>query len=654
MKRVPADINYQRSKQMLRYSKLITLLATVASLSACNTIQSGNSHRRVALLTFDGASDSYLDQLMTEGNLDRDGFFLQSRRKGYVAEQLTPINIANTGPSHAAIFSGATPAVSGYVGQNFATPKDVLPKGADVFAYVSEAETIVSAARRQGKRTACLAAPGFDGRTPNYSCDYLLNFVQGTQESMVIDFLPKGEESQKQTAPGQFGTGAKILAPRQDNGMLPAALTDGRIAFLVADRNPDDARNFDTLSIRYSDGRIETIKPGQIHPLHWIEDGLKGTTALWLNSLDPQNGQVQIYWGQPYFTIANEAMHRMVIDKLGPWPGTLDARGLHAGRISEEGFDALNEYQAKYHIDALELLLEQQDWDLFLGYLPYLDTVQHKYLVSADRQIDHADKGERYAEKIKQAYRKLDRWMGAVVQRSVAAGTNFIVASDHGMVPTHSLLTITSLVEGWGYRVGGERPEIAIYTSGASAHIYINGDDRPGGFIDQARKGEILADLEKRFRALQSPSNETVFAVVKRREDLALLELKHPGNAGDLFISAAAGFSLDPRKPPSNRLFFPISFDRKRLAEAGLAPNEVEFMAGGFLNQSSPGVHGHVASAKDIAAIFYAQGPDIPKGRGKTRSHMLQITPTLACLLDITPPSTATALPVDGFCTKQR
>jgi Type I phosphodiesterase / nucleotide pyrophosphatase len=636
---------------MPRFPRLFAVLGLTLLLPACATMTSEIPRSRVVLLTFDGASDSYLDKLVADEDFNPNGFFAQSRRKGFVADQLTPINIANTGPSHAALFSGATPAVSGYVGQNFATPTDALPKGADVFTYVSRAETLVSAVRRQGKRTACLAAPGFDGRTSNYTCDYLLNFVQGRQESTVVQFLPVAEASQSQTAPGSFGTGAMILAPKASKDPLPTPLAEKGIMFVIGDRDAGDNKRYDTLSLRYPDGQIEIFEPGRIYPFSWIEDGLKGTTALWLNRLDPQSGEVELYWGQPYFTVANEAMHRAVIDKLGPWPGTLDARGLHAGRINEDGFDALNEYQAKYHLDALGLLLQEKDWDLFLGYLPYLDTVQHKYLVSSPRQLDHTEKGDRYAAKIKAAYTKLDDWMGSLATTTAAADTNFIVASDHGMVPTHSLLAISSLIESWGYKVYGERPEIGVYTSGASAHIYVNGDDRPGGFIDQKRKMDMLADLETRFDALQSPSKDTVFAIVRRRADLAPLELEHPGNAGDLYVSAAAGFSLDSRKSPSARFFFPISFDRKVLAAAGLEAGEVDFMAGGFMNQASPGVHGHAAATKDIAAIFYALGPQIPKARGST-SHMLQITPTIACLLGVAPPDTANAKLIEQICKR--
>jgi hypothetical protein len=167
--------------------------------------------------------------------------------------------------------------------------------------------------------------------------------------------------------------------------------------------------------------------------------------------------------------------------------------------------------------------------------------------------------------------------------------------------------------------------------------------------VDPRRKVEIVADLMSRFSELKDPHATKVFTFVKSKVSVSELQLAHPGNAGDLFVSAAAGFGLESRKPPTARLFFPISFERQGLAAAGLTPSEVEFVAGGFMNQSSPGVHGHVASATGIAAIFYGVGPNVPKADGPV-ADMLQVTPTLACLLGITPPTTAETKPIEGFC----
>lgn len=631
---------------MHKLSFYLALSLATISLAGCTTVSSPNT--RTVLLTLDGASDEYVDALLADDQLDQIGIFKQSQKKGYQARELTPINVASTGPSHVAIFSGASPSKSGAVGQTFAVPNIELPQGSDAFAYVSSAETIVAAARRQGKRTACLAAPGFDGRTENYVCDYMLNFVQSSQESVVIKLAPiaGGLADARRSSDSENLT---WLVPQPNQNSLPKIITEGLIGFALQSRHGDGNKGFNTLMVRSEDGRINELAADRIFPLHRIENGKPVTNALWLNSMDPVTGEVEVYWGQPYYTDANSNMATVVVSKLGPWPGTLDARGLHAGRISEAGFDALNEYQAQYALDALDLLLKHSDWDLLLGYLPYLDTVQHKYLVSSTLQLDHDTKTELYSEKVKRAYLLLDRGIGEIADKTYSKNTNFVVASDHGMVPTHSAVAISSLIESWGYAVGGRRPDIGIFTSGASAHIYINSDDRLGGHISRQRKLEILQDLQNRLRELKDNSNSSIFAFVGTRETLSELAIDHDANTGDLFISTVAGFSLDSRKSPTQRYIFPLSFDRQTLTKSGLSQAEVDHVAGGFLNQGSPGVHGHIAGTPGIGAILYGKGPDIGKVLNGA-AHMLQLAPSIACLLEISAPASALSNPATGFC----
>lgn len=625
-------------------SPAIALFVLSVSLAGCVTPRQS----RTVLMTFDGASDAYVDQLRDNSALNAQGFFAQSERKGFVAKELTPINVANTGPSHAAIFSGATPAVSGFVGQTFAAPADELPKGSDAFTYISDTETIVSAARRQGKRVACLTAPGLDGRTENYACDLSLDFLQSTQESLVIKFAPIAMSDQPRESPPQSGEGIRLIA-KASRDTLPSVISRDEVQFRLVDRNPTDAIRFDTVEILLGDGVHKTIKPGQIFPFQRVEDGALVMNALWLNRFDQETGDVDLYWGQPFRTAANEAMMEAVIRRLGAWPGALDARGYHEGRISEAGYKAHNEFQAKYAIDAMAILLARNDWDLLIGYASYLDTVQHEYLVTSPHQVGFGTKAKPYAANIREAYLRLDQWMGRAVRQRNAERTNFIVASDHGMIATHTALAISSLIETWGYSVGGKSPDVGIFTSGASAHIYVNSDERPGGRLSQQKKREIVDDLIKRFRNLTDPSYKGIFAVVQPKGALSALDLQHPGNAGDIFVSATAGFSLDPRKSPTSRLLFPISFDRGSLYATGLLPSEIDFVASGFLNQSSYGVHGHVANTPGISAVFYALGPDVPRSK-QSEVHALQITPSVACLLGILPPRSAHATPIAGFC----
>lgn len=628
---------------------LSPLVGIILTLSAVAEVSASKPWQRTVLLTLDGASDEIVDKLIEQGEFDARGFIEKSRKSGLRADELVPINVASTGPSHVAIFSGATPEVSGVVGQSFTSRKDPMPKGTDAFAYVSDAETIVATAHQQGKRTACIAAPGFDGRTPNYTCDYMLGFVQSAQDSLLIQFEPVSNESQANTNAASPKSAGKLLKVKSSASSLPTAITNSGFSLSLIDNKMNDDVPFDTVQIHLPDGTQHKLPMDRIFPFQRYENGTLVTNALWLNRFDPATGQVDLYWGQPYQTVANAPMMKAVIEQLGAWPGTLDARGFHAGRINGAGFDALNDYQAKYSVEAVALLLKQNDWDLLIGYIPYLDTVKHEYLVTSPLQLDYASKSARYSEKVNEAYVKLDRWLGEIPGQASAAGTNFVIASDHGMVPTHTAVAISGLIESWGYSVQTSDPDVGIFTSGASAHIYINNRDESVGGVSAVRKRQIIDDMFQKFRALKDPTDRNVFTIVKTKEQLSELELGNQETSGDLFISAAAGFSLDTRRPPTSRIFLPISFDRKILQDAGLTTAEVEHVAGSFFNRGSPGAHGHVAGTEGIAAILYGLGPNIAKVK-VGRIHSLQIAPSIACLLGIAAPTTARAPAVTGFC----
>lgn len=601
--------------------------------------------KRTVLITFDGASDGYVDQLLRESSLDTDGFFMRSVAEGYVAEALRPVNVANTGPSHAALFSGSAPAASGIVGHNFTTPGLRLPSGTNAFQYVSDVETLVGAARRQGKRTACLAAPGLDGRAPNYACDFALSFSPASTQSQALRFDPPVRVSEadffQPAVPAEFpGRAWQPLVLSGGGADVPLVISEQAVRLVAADLNPADDVQFDTLYIETGGSQRDILPAQTIFPYQSFEGGDLVMRALWVNKFDPDTGAVELYWGQTFKTVANDEMMEAVIAPLGAWPGELDARGLHAGRMSQEAFDAHNAFQAEYALKAVELMLQQDGWDLLIGYVSYLDTVQHEYLVTDPRQVDFAENGEAYGKKVEAAYRLLDKRMGQILGHPAAGNTNFLIASDHGMIPTHTAVQLSSIIETWGYSVYGPVPDIGVFSSGASAHIYINDDSRPGGKFTWQEKLRVAADLEMRFRLLSGPSGETVFRIVEPRSRMSSLDLDHPQNAGDLFISAAEGYGLDQRPVPTSRLFYPVSFNRASLLKAGLVEEEVAFAQSGFFNQSSPGTHGHTSDAAGISAILYAAGPAVQQARGGV-ADSLQIAPAVACLMGMEPPADA-------------
>lgn len=153
---------------------------------------------------------------------------------------------------------------------------------------------------------------------------------------------------------------------------------------------------------------------------------------------------------------------------------------------------------------------------------------------------------------------------------------------------------------------------VRAYTSGANAHIYVNiAGRRPGGVVTQDKLNETVERIVAACKALRDPvTGEPVFEVVLRRSGLGEVRLDHPDRAGEVWVNARPGYQLRSRIDPETPVF---------------AVNRVG------------GQHGFLGSNREIQAIFYAIGPDVPPSHLGMVRHV-DVAPTAAALLGIEPP----------------
>ncbi len=116
------------------------------------------------------------------------------------------------------------------------------------------------------------------------------------------------------------------------------------------------------------------------------------------------------------------------------------------GQISEKEYIAREERFADSIAGAVARKLAQNDWDLLIVYIPLIDGLEHRYLLEDPRQVEYGDEDgvrrKRFAQFIERGYEKMDAilasWMAASPE------TDFIVVSDHGMIPTHSVIVLNN------------------------------------------------------------------------------------------------------------------------------------------------------------------------------------------------------------------
>jgi predicted AlkP superfamily phosphohydrolase/phosphomutase len=318
------------------------------------------------------------------------------------------------------------------------------------------------------------------------------------------------------------------------------------------------------------------------------------------------------------------------------------------GEITEEEFVAREERFADDLSSAVKTRLARDDWDLLMVYIPLIDSLAHRYLLEDARQIEYGDEGgarrKRFAGFIERGYRKIDAVLAAWIAES--PGTNFIVVSDHGMIPTHSVVLLNNTLAAGGLRAGGSDAQVRAISSGASAQVYVNAKSRfAGGTVADHEVPAIVAKVVNIVRAIRDPrTGRPVFRTVATGEDLIALNLKH-AHAGDVYVSAEPGWGTSGRFDPAVPVIVPSTLSPDARKRVSRSRAEERFLERGGLNELSAGVHGHRPGDPRMQAIFYAIGPDVPRRRLGTVA-MVDVAPTVLRVMGVAVPSFMAGRPI--------
>ena len=109
----------QRYKQQIIAFGLNRVMCITLALMLAFNLNAQPSQKKVIMISLDGTPDYLVDKFLKSGVLPKDGAFAKMKNNGAYAERVLPVNVASTGPSHIAIFTGAPPAKTGMVGNSF-------------------------------------------------------------------------------------------------------------------------------------------------------------------------------------------------------------------------------------------------------------------------------------------------------------------------------------------------------------------------------------------------------------------------------------------------------------------------------------------------------------------------------------------------------
>ena len=623
----------------LSYSLFLLITFSLSTKLFAQAVQ-----KKVVMISVDGTPDYLIDKFLRNGVLPANGAFAKMKKNGAYAETMLPINVGSTGPSHTSIFTGATPAQTGIVGNSFRNVNQSRNSPSlSAFRQPVAVETIFQSAMRQGKKVMALGGVGLDDSDVKRKTDYLYMYPNISGPSLVLDLnstdtILKGRNDKvfrklkiDPKSPSQplfeVSGGLKIqfhiyltdTINSETNTLSP-------LPQIIVDTDSD-----------LSNGYAASVVSDNWTAIALVKNGKQYNVSFKILKKDIAVGKYRLFMTAPaeIFGYPSSFLQK-IQSSIGFWPGEPENRKQTTGLITEEIWFEQIDRLAKYYRDLIITGMKEDNWDLLFGYFSTLDDVQHRYTLTDPRQIDYnADNGKRparYASYIEKWFQTIDRYLLEIME-SAPPETNFIIFSDHGMIPIHTNLLINNYLEKKGFSF--LKSELEGISSGTSAHIYINkekiGDQMLPSYIK--RLSQSLQSLK------DSVTGKPIFEIVANQQEQKRLGLYHKDYSGDLFVSCKVGYAISDRYLPNVNYLVQNSFDPAMFQHQNQATKN--FLLNGTMNETGRAVHGSLSSIRKGQSIFYAIGPDVPKRKLKSILS-IQIAATVSKLLGIAPPKDTT------------
>ena len=400
--------------------------------------------KRVVLLSFDGLG---ADALARQQNLPS---FERLAREGASA-RIIPVSPTQTMPAHVSVLTGADPQRHGIVANRLhlaGTPPEQVARGMNIDPDV---ESIIEAARRQGKRVGTVSFPTIDNSSPRRSADFGFAWSYPLVPARIVqlrrdDFKREWVPPTWSEPPPRRRSYSPIMRARVEWSVPRVTRAD--VDVVAYDTTDDSRENYDTYFIEHSERELDAREWFPVS--RQTSTGLHGSWSKVISTTPSLN--VTIYWGAINRNMAWPASYRNLLDQeVGFWPGAPEEELDVEPELFREQMVRL----AGYYESAQVLTIQRMQFDLLLAYQPQIDLASHSYLGTPG--------GETV---IREAFAVSDRNLGEIAE-AMDPDDALIVIGDHGLVPVEREVLINRLVAERGFA-----PRWRAFTSGSLAHLY--------------------------------------------------------------------------------------------------------------------------------------------------------------------------------------
>jgi hypothetical protein len=458
--------------------------------------------KRVVLVSFDGLG---ADALARQQHLPS---FERLAREGASARVIT-VNPTLTMPAHVSFLTGADPQRHGIVANRLhlpGTPPEQVARGMNLDPDV---ETLIEAARRQGKRVGTVSFPTIDNSTPRRSADFGLAWSTPLVPARIVqlrrnDFKREWVPPTWSERPQRRRSYSPVMRARVEWSVPRVTRAD--VDVVAYDTTDDGRENYDTYFVEHSEREFDAREWFPVS--RQTSTGVHGSWSKVLSTTPSLN--VTIYCGSIARNMAWPASFRDLLDEeAGFWPGEPE-KDLEVDPILFR--DQLVRL-AEFYKRAQVLAIQRMQFDLLLAYQPQIDEASHSYLGTPTGDAV-----------IRDAFTVADRNLGEIAE-AMDPEDALVVMGDHGLVPVEREVLINRLLTDRGFG-----PRWRAYTSGAHAQFYrFEGPDDSDALVDMLNATGLFERVEKKTAAIHPRNGDVVAYALPGVALTAGDEEEHPG-----------------------------------------------------------------------------------------------------------------------------
>ncbi|MDQ2806534.1 MAG: 5'-nucleotidase C-terminal domain-containing protein, partial [Chloroflexota bacterium] len=634
---------------------LLALAMAVGLWPAAATQATASGHKAVAakelLFVSDGMRPDLAEKYAAAGIMPN---YAKVFAGGVVGDNgMVPQFAANTGAGWSSISTGTWSGTHGTPNNTFHIDSNSIVTATSAFnANLVQAETYGEAAEAAGKKVAILdwtatlpgtkvKGPAIDYRNFYSGRGVVANYaVPGVLPNFVKDFgLVYTDGLQIADATGWTGAPPSFSPAKETSFSFKTNVISGTAALLtwpvyIYDSSDDGQVNYDHVFItkesKDAAQAVADLKMGDWKDvkISLPQNGLLVGTYMKLIDLTPDLSKFRLYYTSLSRIRSNMPDLEQKAAADFPTATASDFAPLEAGIVDaqtyvEQGLKWYDTFSPLY-----DYVIKTYNPDVVMAGYPVTDEFSHQFMAlampsySGPRPVYGADPAVADGY-IRQAYAQADTALGHLWSL-LGPDTVTFLGADHGFSPAWRSVNVLQVLQDAGlYDPANRATSKAIaYVSGGTANVYINLKGREqGGVVETADYETVRSQIMAAFNGLTDDGTAVTGAVLTKEQTRTIkadgytINGWHPTRTGDVVVV----------------LVPPYQFD---------APTAGTRIA----NSPFYGQHGYLPDVVDLSknvnmhAMFGIYGPGIAVGKRIGKPRAIDIAPTAAYALGISPP----------------